>query len=92
MATIKDVAKIAGVSTATVSRVIHDGGQVGDACRARVKKVIKELNYRPNVNASALAGKTTNTIGVVTPKLSMTFLAPWPVASKKLHAKIIVNY
>lgn len=73
MATIKDVAKIAGVSTATVSRVIHDGGQVGDACRARVKKVIKELNYRPNVNASALAGKTTNTIGVVTPKLSMTF-------------------
>lgn len=73
MATIKDVAKVAGVSTATVSRVIHNGGQVGDACRARVKKVIKELDYRPNSNASALAGKTTNTIGVVTPRLSMSF-------------------
>lgn len=73
MATIKDVAKVAGVSTATVSRVIHNGGQVGDACRARVKKVIKELDYRPNTNASALAGKTVNTIGVVTPKLSMSF-------------------
>jgi len=73
MVTIKDVAKIAGVSTATVSRVIHNGGQVGDACRARVKKVIKELDYRPNSNASALAGKTANTIGVVTPRLSMSF-------------------
>jgi len=73
MATIHDVAKVAGVSIATVSRVINNGGKVGDACRARVKKVIKELNYRPNSNASALAGKTTNTIGVVTPKLSMSF-------------------
>lgn len=73
MATINDVAKIAGVSIATVSRVIHNGGKVGDVCRARVKKVIEELNYTPNGNARALAGKTTNTIGVVTPKLSMPF-------------------
>lgn len=73
MVTIKDVAKVAGVSIATVSRVIHDGNQVGEACRARVKKVIEELGYRPNSNARALVSKTTNTIGVVTPKLSMPF-------------------
>ncbi len=73
MVTIKDVAKVAGVSIATVSRVIHDGGQVGDACRARVKKVIAELGYRPNSNARALVRKTTNTLGVVTPKISMPF-------------------
>lgn len=73
MVTIKDVARIAGVSTATVSRVIHDGVQVGPACRARVKKVIAELGYRPNSNAQALVGKTSKTIGVVTPKLSMSF-------------------
>ena len=73
MATINDVAKIAGVSIATVSRVVHNKDNVSDACRARVKKIIAELNYRPNRNASALAGKTTNTIGVVTPKLSMPF-------------------
>jgi transcriptional regulator, LacI family len=73
MATIKDVARVAGVSTATVSRVVHNGGQVGDACRARVQKVIKELGYRPNTNARALVSKTSNTIGVVTPRLSMTF-------------------
>ncbi|WJG10096.1 LacI family DNA-binding transcriptional regulator [Aliiglaciecola sp. LCG003] len=73
MVTIKDVARVAGVSTATVSRVIHNGGQVGDACRARVKKVIQELKYSPNTNAQALVSKTNNTIGVVTPKLSMSF-------------------
>lgn len=73
MATIKDVAKVAGVSIATVSRVIHNKGKVGDVCRARVKKVIEELGYRPNSNASALASNTSNNIGVVTPKLSMPF-------------------
>jgi len=73
MVTIKDVARVAGVSTATVSRVVHDGAQVGDACRARVKKVIQELGYRPNTNARALVSKTSDTIGVVTPRLSMTF-------------------
>lgn len=73
MVTIKDVARIAGVSTATVSRVIHDGSQVGPACRERVKKVIAELGYRPNSNAQALVGKISRTIGVVTPKLSMSF-------------------
>lgn len=73
MVTIKDVARVAGVSTATVSRVIHGSGKVGDACRARVQKIIAELGYRPNTNARALVSKTSDTIGVVTPKLSMTF-------------------
>ncbi|ANB21687.1 LacI family DNA-binding transcriptional regulator [Alteromonas stellipolaris] len=73
MVTIKDVARVAGVSTATVSRVIHDGGHVGAACKARVKKVIDELGYRPNTNAQALVKRTTYTLGVVTPKLSMSF-------------------
>lgn len=73
MVTIKDVARVAGVSTATVSRVVHNGGQVGDACRARVKKVIEELGYRPNTNARALVSRSSDTIGVVTPRLSMTF-------------------
>jgi LacI family transcriptional regulator len=73
MVTIKDVARVAGVSTATVSRVVHGGGQVGDDCRARVKKIIEELGYRPNSNARALVSKTSTTLGVVTPRLSMAF-------------------
>ncbi len=73
MANIKDVARVAGVSIATVSRVINGNHKVGDACRARVQKVIKELGYRPNSNAQALVSKTKSTIGLVTPKLAMTF-------------------
>jgi LacI family transcriptional regulator len=73
MVTINDVAKVAGVSIATVSRVIHNKGKVGDVCRSRVKKIIEELGYRPNSNASSLASRTSNTIGVVTPTVSMSF-------------------
>ncbi|WP_370979140.1 LacI family DNA-binding transcriptional regulator [Agaribacterium sp. ZY112] len=73
MVTIKDVARVAGVSTATVSRVVHDAGKVGDACRAKVKTVIDELGYRPNTNARALVSKKSNTVGVVMPHMSPAF-------------------
>jgi len=91
MVTIKDVARVAGVSIATVSRVINGNHQVGDACRARVKKVIKELGYRPNSNAQALVSKTNSTIGVVTPKLAMTFLALSPQGLRKPHVNNTIN-
>lgn len=87
MVTIKDVARVAGVSTATVSRVVHNGGQVGEACRQRVKKVIEELGYRPNVNARALVNNSSNTIGVVTPKLSMTFFGCLASGAEKAARK-----
>lgn len=87
MVTIKDVARVAGVSTATVSRVVHNGGQVGEACRQRVKKVIDELGYRPNVNARALVSNTSSTIGVVTPKLSMTFFGCLASGAEKAARK-----
>ena len=54
MATIKDIASAAGVSLATVSRVINNGPKVGDATRERVKKIMDEMGYRPNANARAL--------------------------------------
>ena len=95
MVTIKDVARVAGVSTATVSRVVHGGGQVGDDCRARVKKVIEELGYRPNSNARALVRKTSTTLGVVTPRLSMTFFgclaAGAEIAARNNHYKLLMS-
>jgi LacI family transcriptional regulator len=95
MVTIKDVARVAGVSTATVSRVVHGGGQVGDACRARVKKVIADLGYRPNFNARALVSKTSTTLGVVTPRLSMTFFgclaAGAEIAARKHNYKLLMS-
>lgn len=75
MATLKDVARIAGVSTATVSRVVNEQGKVGNKCRQRVKKVIEEIGYRPNVIAKSLANKSSNTVGIVTPNLSMSFFS-----------------
>lgn len=73
MVTIKDVAKVAGVSTATVSRVVNGQGKVGDQCRKRVQKVIEQLGYRPNGGSSALVNRELNMVGVITPKLSMAF-------------------
>lgn len=94
MVTIKDVARVAGVSIATVSRVLNDNHKVGDACRARVKKVIQELGYQPNANAQALVSKTPSTIGVVTPKLSMTFFGSLAAGVEKTareqHYKLLM--
>lgn len=73
MVTINDVAKAAGVSPATVSRVVNGKGKVGDACRARVKKIIRELGYKPNTSAQSLASRQTTNVGVITPKISMEF-------------------
>lgn len=64
-ATIYDVAGAAGVSLATVSRVLNNPEKVKEATRLRVLKVIKELGYRPNVIARGLASRKTTTVGIV---------------------------
>ncbi len=65
MATITDVCRLAGVSKATVSRVLNNTGQVKEATREQVYKAIQELNYRPNSLAQALATQRSNTIGLI---------------------------
>ncbi len=75
MATIKDIAKAAGVSLATVSRVINDGPKVGNETRARIKKIMKEMGYRPNANARALVNQKSASLGVVLAELSDPFFA-----------------
>lgn len=54
---IKDIAEMAGVSKGTVDRVLHNRGEVSEASREKVEKVLREINYEPNVYASALASK-----------------------------------
>ena len=71
--TINDVAKVAGVSHTTVSWVIHDDPRITDKTKAKVKKVIKELDYHPNYMARSLVKGKTNTIAVVAPFFSSTF-------------------
>lgn len=65
MTTISHVAKRAGVSKATVSRVLSGKGYVGQEKRERVLQAIAETGYRPNLLARNLANKTTQTIGLV---------------------------
>lgn len=65
MASIKDVARLAGVSISTVSRVINNHPNVSDEKRKVVKKAIKELNYVPNALAQGLVTNSTNSIGIL---------------------------
>ncbi|WP_432452057.1 MULTISPECIES: substrate-binding domain-containing protein [unclassified Agarivorans] len=73
MATIKDVAKQAGVSVATVSRVINNSGKSSQATKVAVKAAMKDIGYRPNANARALVNQSTNTIGVLIGDVSDPF-------------------
>ena len=77
MPTIKDVAKLAGVSVATVSAVINpdSGVKVSEELTERVEQAIKELNYRPNRIARALSRKETQTLAYVVPSVSNAFFA-----------------
>lgn len=65
MATIKDVARIAGVSVATVSRVINDSPKAGERSRKRVRQAMQELQYQPNASARALAHQDSEMLGLV---------------------------
>ncbi|TLS49593.1 LacI family transcriptional regulator [Paenibacillus antri] len=75
MATIYDVAKEAGVSIATVSKVINETGRISDKTRQHVRSVMKRLDYQPSLVASALTKKRTNTIGLLLPDLGNLFFA-----------------
>ncbi len=76
MATIKDVAKLAGVGLGTASRVVSGKGSVSPATLARVKKAIDELGFRPSHAARALLSGTSRMVGVYIPVLSGTFYTP----------------
>ncbi|WP_026486896.1 LacI family DNA-binding transcriptional regulator [Caldanaerobius polysaccharolyticus] len=75
MATIDDVARLAGVSIATVSRVFNNSPLASDSAREKVLKAAKELGYEPSMLARSLAMKKTNTIGLIVPDISNPFYA-----------------
>lgn len=67
--TITEVAKLAGVSKATVSRVINNSGYVREDTRRRIEAVIAEHKYSPAASAVSLSKKETSTIGVIVPEI-----------------------
>ncbi len=68
MITIKDIAKLAGVSPSTVSRVISNHPRISSETSVKVKQIMKELNYHPNMMAKSLVSKTTQTLGIMLPR------------------------
>lgn len=75
MPTIKDVAKKANVSVATVSRVINNTGYVNHETRKIVEDAISELGYVPNELARSLFRKRSNIVGLIVPHISTYFFA-----------------
>jgi LacI family transcriptional regulator len=73
LTTIRDVSKLAGVSVATVSRVLNRNGYVHEDTAKKVLKAIKVLNYTPNFVARSLTNKKTSTIGLVVPDITNPF-------------------
>lgn len=73
--TIYDVAKKAGVSMATVSRVVNGNPNVKPGTRKKVMEVIDELDYRPNAVARGLASKKTTTVGVIIPDVTNVYFS-----------------
>jgi LacI family transcriptional regulator len=76
MATIKDVAKLAGVGVGTASRVISGKGSFSQDAAARVEAAARQLGFRPSAIARALSLQSTSTIGVFVPDFKGPFYGP----------------
>lgn len=75
-ARLEDVAALAGVSTATASKALHNKPRISEETKQRVLDAAKQLNYSPNKLAQSLARGTTGTIGLVTSDLQGRFSTP----------------
>ena len=75
MATIKDVAREAGLTVTTVSRVLNNRGYISDNARRKVAEAMEKLNYQPNEVARSLHKKSSKTIGVIVPHIRHPYFA-----------------
>lgn len=93
---LKDLAAQLGVSIATVSRALRNSHEVGEELRAKVQKLAKELNYRPNPFAQSLRSEAPKVIGVVVPNLVTHYYSAVldgieDYASKEGYSVIAIN-
>lgn len=72
---IKDIATLAGVSVATVSRILNDNGGFSETTRQRVMDIVSKRGYHVNAMAKGLRMNRTNTIGLIIPDLANSFFA-----------------
>ncbi|MBM6858950.1 LacI family DNA-binding transcriptional regulator [Clostridium saudiense] len=91
IATIRDVSKLAGVSVATVSRVINKKGYVSKETEKAILDAMKKLNYTPSDVARRLAGKKSNTIGLIIPNILNPFFPQVARAAEDIANKLGYN-
>ncbi|GGC75843.1 LacI family transcriptional regulator [Thalassobacillus devorans] len=96
MVSIKDVAKLSGVSVTTVSRVMNNRGYIGKATREKVEDAMRQLNYQPNQIARALLKNQSSLLGVIIPDVSHPLFAElvnWieSYASDKNYKLLVCN-
>ncbi|HBV40324.1 MAG TPA: DNA-binding transcriptional regulator GalS, partial [Erwinia sp.] len=95
MITIRDVAREAGVSVATVSRVLNHSAAVTQETREKVLGIVGQLGYRPNANAQALASQVSDTIGVVVMDVSDPFFGALVKAvdtvAQRMQKHVLIN-
>ena len=73
--TLKDVAKVAGVSYATVSRAVSGSPEISEETRRRILKICKEMGYTPNSIARSMVKRCTNILGLIVPSLNNPFMS-----------------
>ena len=92
--TIVELAEMAGVSTATVSRVINDTGKVDKEKKEKILELIDRYDYRPNQIAKALQASRSNTVGFVVPHINSPYYArifyETEIAAKKMGYTILL--
>lgn len=81
---IYDIAKLAGVSAATVSNVLNNKGRVSEKTRSYVMKIAQEQGYIPNFAAKSLREERTNTVGIITPDVSNDYFSSIVLAVETL--------
>lgn len=83
---VRDIAQMAGVSTATVSRVLNAHKQVSEETRRKVQEVIRALNYVPDATARAFTVRKTSTIGAIVPTVDNAVYARGLAAAQRYLA------
>ena len=91
--TIKDLAELANVSKGTVSRVINRAPGVSEETRKRILKLIKELDYQPNISAQGLAAKRSYNIGIIIPHTGNYSMSSsyWPTLLTAVNEQAIMR-
>src|SRR5581483_4490146 len=90
---LADVARIAGVGSGTVSRVINGGKNVSPKTLARVRAVMKQLGYEPSYAARALKGAPSNTVGLIVPTVADPFFSAAAAAIQDVagqHGRLVL--